>query len=399
MFGVAGSLNLSPQPPSPKRRGGLPEDCSSPPSPLRGEGPVGRGSLSRRAAFGRRSRTAIGWALGLFVVVQVASGLVLDYGTPLIRFPSARSVLGVARQDPTPPSFAFFGSSRTGAAIYHDDLNHILAEPGKPLPRTISMAVPAADAIAMEFLLDQLLESGPIPKWAVIEVSPETVNAENTWWMSVHVLRQLNWEHVPTHIQAAIKGKAAWPFLEARLVPTYTYRKQIVAETKETIVDWLPKKEAAGQGPAVTPDPSPVPLNWADLIRAPAKPPDDQLIENSRVGGQTIIRKSLTPYRVGGLSATALERMLVKCRSAGVRTILLGIPTCSAHRAEYTPAIEDEYDAFVRRLVTEYGCRYVDGRDWVPDTLFLDTLHVDIDGGKLFTRRLAGEVLNGLPSN
>jgi hypothetical protein len=46
--------------------------------------------------------------------------------------------------------------------------------------------------------------------------------------------------------------------------------------------------------------------------------------------------------------------------------------------------------------MADYDCRYVDGRDWVPDTLFLDTLHVDVEGGKLFTRRLAREVLKPL---
>jgi hypothetical protein len=345
----------------------------------------------------RRSRQAVGWALGLFAAIQIASGLVLDYVTPLVRFPSAKAVLGVARKDPTPPEFAFFGSSRMGASVYHEDLDRELAVPGKPLPRTISMAVPAADAITMEFLLDQLLAKGPVPKWVVIEVSPETVNAENTWWMPLHVLRQLNWEHVPTHARAAVRGNAAWPYLEARLVPTYTYRKQIVAETKVTVRDWLPKPSTTpGAPPAAGADPTPLPLNWTEIIRAPDKTSNDQLAENSRLGASTTIRKSLTPYRVGGAVGAALERMLDRCRSAGVRVVLLGVPTCSPHRAGYTPPIEAEYDAYIQRLVVEYGCRYVDGRDWVPDAMFRDTLHVDVEGGKRFTRRLAREVLKPL---
>ena len=124
------------------------------------------------------------------------------------------------------------------------------------------MAVPAADGITMEFLLDQLLATGPVPRWAVIEVSPETVNAKNTWWMPLHVLRQLNWEDVPTHARAAVKGNAAWPYLEARLVPTYTYRKQIVAETK--VRRPRPAVEAdataaGGRPPAVVRPDSPAP--------------------------------------------------------------------------------------------------------------------------------------------
>ena len=352
----------------------------------------------RRATFGRRARATVGWALGLFVAVQFVTGWVLDYARPLVKFPTARAVLGVARQDPKPPVFAFLGSSRTGASIHYEELNNVLAEPGQRPPRAISLAVPAGDAITMEFLLDQLLETGPVPRWAIVEVSPETVNAENTWWMPLHVLRQLNWEHVPTHARAAVKGHAAWLYLEARCVPTYTYRKQIAAETKTAVRDWWPKDAADSAGGSIAggSDPTPLPLNWTEIIRAPAKPADDTLIENSRVGATTTIRKSLTPYRIGGPVAAALERTLDKCRAAGIQVILLGIPTCSPHRAEYTPPIETAYSDYLNRLVGEYGCRYVDGRDWVPDTLFLDTLHVDVEGGKYFTRRLAREVLKGL---
>src|SRR5947209_17141023 len=272
----------------------------------------------RRAGFGRRARAAIGWAAGLFVAVQVAGGVFLDYAKPLVRFPSAKAVLAVARQDPTPPTFAFFGSSRTGAAVHSDVLDRELAQPGRRLPRSISLAVPAADGITMEFLLDHLLAQGPAPTWAIIEISPETVSAENTWWMPLHVLRQLNWEQVPTHARAAIKGNAAWPYLEARLVPTYTYRKQIIAETKVAVRDWLtrPTTQASADGTKmVGHDPTPVPLDWSDIIRAPAKTSDDRLVENSRIGASTTIRKSLRSYHIAGPVVAALERMLEKCRA------------------------------------------------------------------------------------
>lgn len=351
---------------------------------------------TRRADFRRRARAAIGWAAALFVVVQQGSGLVLDYARPLVRFPTAKAVLDVARQDPAPPEFAFFGSSRTGAALHPDQLSATLSEPGRPAPRVVTLAVPAGDAVSMEFLLDRLLATGPTPRWAVIEISPETVNAENGWWMPLHVLRQLNWDDVPTYAGLALKGNAGWIYLESRLVPTYTYRKQIVAETRAAVRDWLPTRRLLA---APVPRPSPrspaSPLNWSEIIQAPPKPETAQLLENSRVGAATTARKALRRYRVGGPVVAALERTLDRCRAAGVRVVLLGVPTCSAHRAEYTPDIEAAYDAYVHRLTAEYGCRYLDGRAWVPDTQFLDTLHVDPDGKEHFTQRL-GQALKGL---
>ena len=182
-------------------------------------------------------------------------------------------------------------------------------------------------------------------------------------------------------------------------MPTYTYRKQIVAEAKEEVRGWWPTPAAGGGTPAAGADPTPLPLNWTEIIRAPEKTSNDQLVENSRLGASTTIRKSLTPYRIGGPVGAALERMLDRCRSAGIRVVLLGMPTCSPHRAGYTPPIEADYDGYIQKLVAEYGCRYVDGRDWVPDAMFRDTLHVDVAGGKLFTRRLAREVLKRLPAD
>ena len=75
-----------------------------------------------------------------------------------------------------------------------------------------------------------------------------------------------------------------------------------------------------------------------------------------------------------------------------------GIPACSAYRAEFTPQIELEYAGYIDRLTREYGCRFVDAREWMPDTLFLDDMHLRFeDGGKLFTERFVRDVLSGLP--
>ena len=54
------------------------------------------------------------------------------------------------------------------------------------------------------------------------------------------------------------------------------------------------------------------------------------------------------------------QRLLSRCRDEQVRVILLGIPACTAHRQEFTPAIEQEYLSYIERLVQEFGCRFVD---------------------------------------
>src|SRR5829696_3715572 len=155
----------------------------------------------RRASFGRRARAASLWGVVLFVGGQLAIGLVLDYRYPLTRFPSGGQAIAVARAEPRPPAVAFFGSSRTGAAVDVSRINALLkAEPGSP--RAVNLAVPTGDCLTSEFLLDQVLKAGVRPRWVVVEVSPETLNVQNVW-MTTHVIRQLNWEHVLSHAWAA----------------------------------------------------------------------------------------------------------------------------------------------------------------------------------------------------
>src|SRR5262245_30474108 len=155
-----------------------------------------------RRALGRHSRARLACGRVWFAAVQLVVGRLLDYRYPRTRFPSAAVMLDAAAQEPQ-PAVAFFGSSRMGAAIDISETNRVLkvAHPQEPAPRSVMLAVPAGDAISAEFILNEMLKGGQKPRWAVIEVSPETVNSHNMW-MIAHVMRQLNWEHVVSHFWA-----------------------------------------------------------------------------------------------------------------------------------------------------------------------------------------------------
>lgn len=343
--------------------------------------------LGRRARFGKRSRLAAVSALALFFVGQAVAGLLLDYRYPLTRFPSAAQVVDAASKEQRPPAFAFFGSSRTGAAVDIIRTNELLrTESGQsPPPRAVNMSVPAGDPISAEFILDQMLKAGVKPRYVVMEVSPETVNFHNMW-MAGHVMRQLNWEHVYSHFETAKRGKALWHYLEARCVPVYTHRKQLVIEAKKMASGWLPK---AGVAPPVG-----KPLDWDDIIRPPDRMPDEELLRYSRTRAEYSTRRWLTPYHADGITAHALERIIARCKAEGIGVVLLGVPACTAHRKEFTPAVEASYMGLINRLTNEHGCRFIDARDWMADSLFLDDLHLRFeDGAKVFTDRLVRDVL------
>ncbi|HKB00933.1 MAG TPA: hypothetical protein VKD90_01880 [Gemmataceae bacterium] len=344
----------------------------------------------RQASFGRRARAASLWGLALFVGGQLGLGLLLDYRYPLTRFPSAEKVISVAATEPRPPTVAFFGSSRTGAAVDTARANRLLAtESGRsPPPRVVNLAVPCGDPIAIEFVLDHALAAGVRPAWAVVEVSPETLNYR-TPWVRYHVARQFTWAEVPAFAEMAWETRSVGALWTSRLVPGYVHRHEIVRQAKLVAEARLPA--AAGRHAWGG-------LNWQDVIRPPDRLPDEKLLELSRATAWMTIRRWVTPYRIDGPEAAALERILGRCRGEEIGIVLLGIPACSATRAEFTPAIEAEYRGYLDRLSREYGCRFVDAGDWVPDRLFADADHVRIpDGAAGFTDRLTREVLLKLP--
>jgi len=348
----------------------------------------------RRATFGKRARAAALWGALLFVGGQLAIGLLLDYQFPLTRFPSGSQAIAAVRAEPRPPAVAFFGSSRTGAAVDVARVNVLFKTElhRDPPPRAVNMAVPSGDCLTSEYLLDLLLKAGVKPRWAVVEVSPETLNFRNVW-MTAHVIRQLNWEHVVSHWRTARNGHALWYYAEARLVPVYTHRKQIVKDVKQTVRDWLPASGGGGGESAAKP------LDWDDIIRPPDKPDEAEGLRRSQLGVQSTLKRWITPYHIDGVSPAALERMLGRCRAEGIGVILLGIPACTAHREAFTPQIQAEYAAYLDRVTRDYGCQFVDAIDWVPDANYLDALHVrSEDGGaRNFTDRFVREVLLKLP--
>jgi hypothetical protein len=343
----------------------------------------------RRARFGRRARAAALWAVGLFAAGQLAIGLALDYRFPLVRFPSAEQEISAAKAGPGPPAVAFFGSSRTGVGVDAGRLNRRwAAESGRePPPRAVNLAVPCGDPIAMEFVLDHALAAGVRPVWAVVEVSPETLNYR-TPWVRYHVARQFTWADLPAYADNIWWAKSVDALTSSRLVPGFAHRREIVRQLKLAARARLPaaSRRATWAG-----------LDWQDVIRPPERLPDDKLLDLSRATARMTLRPWLTPYRIDGPEPAALERFLGRCRAEGIGVVLLGIPVTSAHRAEYTPEIRAAYGAYLDRVCRESGCRFVDASDWVPDRLFMDGGHVrDPDGKAAFTDRLAAEVVWGL---
>jgi hypothetical protein len=356
----------------------------------------------RRAIFGKHSRRATLWALALFVVGQIVAGLLLDYVFPLTRFPSAAKALERADKEPN-PTVVFFGSSRTESAIVTAEANRILASESdrRPPPRVLNAYIVAGDSLSSEFVFTRLLDRGMKPDWIVLEVSPEMVD-DKPPFMREHAVRQLTWPDLFTNLPTIVRANATWVYVEGRCVPVYSHRRQIVQNAKDAIRDYLPAQGPPPQlvqpganmpgRPVDTSDPG-LAMKPAFTVPAQGSNPDE-LLKQSQYGAEEVVRRWLKDYRIGGPTPAALERILDRCRAEGIRVILLGIPACSFHRKEITPEVDAAYTGYVNKLVADYDCRFVDCRDWAPDLMFGDTLHLRSEtGGMMFTERFTREVL------
>jgi hypothetical protein len=322
-----------------------------------------------------RPRRVLALALGLFVVVQLGFGLCLDYAFPLLRFTSFRDVLAKLQSERIQPDVLILGSSRLQAAVNEREARHLT-----PLG-VLNAAVPAGDPTAQEVILDKLLTAGVRPRRVLLEVSPEFFNGMN-FCAGWNGLRLHRWHDLPRHLGQIAATPQRFQVLRSRLLPVYEFREQLWSELsgRHRPLDAVPL--ALGPVPPhATIDPGRLP---------PIRPSQTEEMRAAMLSGGRFAGTSwLRGYRVQRLNVDALKRTVARCRDLGCEVVLITPPLSSPHRVNYTPAIEEAYQAVLR----EVGCGHVDCRDWMPDEHFMDSHHLTPDGGRAFTRRFAAEVL------
>jgi hypothetical protein len=352
-----------------------------------------------RQAAERRGRRVLLWTAALFLLIQLAAGIVLDY-LPAVRFPNFDRAVARAAARPGRPTVVCLGSSRFGTLLFGGRMTAALRRhTGDGEARVLNLAVPGGDLLVSERLLAEALAAGAAPRVAVIEVCPEVVNRHNEW-LGLHALRHLRWDDMPTHLPEVTRSGNLGRLLRARLVPLFMHRVYFQERIGELVAgapeDRGRRPEDICDAQMVTPvsdaagNPSEDDRN-RELI-ASLRPASGDAAAATQAGLRDV-RRCLRRYRPGGLSAAALARMLRLCREHGVEPILVGVPVAQAHRQLYEGKVEARFLDYMRRVEREFGCRFVDWRGELPDGLFVDNHHATVEGAKLFSRRLTWEVI------
>jgi hypothetical protein len=335
---------------------------------------------ARRLPRGRRGRAALVWAVGFFLAAQLGAGLLLDYVWPDVRSEWFARVDRRWRSWPEGPDVVCLGSSRFQAALVPAVMQAAFREElGEAAPHhVLNAAVPAGDAISGEFLLKRLLREGARPRMVVLEINPDMVNGYNDWF-GVHIVRQMRWEDVPAYLPEAWQCGECPRLATSRLFPLFAFRREI----RQFLTQPVPKQTDAEEAP----------IDWKQFIPAPPPAGEAAVLEARSREGAAWLQNKLKRYHIGGLTDTALERLLALCQAKRIDVLLVGVPVTSHLRALYVPEIDAEYRAYVARLCQSFSCRFVDCRDYLPDYDFTDVHHAQFAGGVQFSRRLTREVL------
>jgi hypothetical protein len=345
------------------------------------------GGVPRRPrADPARARRVLAIALVAVVAGQLAAGLALDAAPTSVRFTEGARVLAQARAMGDAPYVLLLGSSR----FYHVDAETaratLLETVGNGAPAVVQGAVLGGDAVIADYLLDRLLTQGSRPVLIVAETSPETIGHPSNW-IAGDAIRFFTWREVLAWAPEIIARGKPGDVVTARLAPIDVYRRELLS--------WI-----VGRPPPYLSVASPEMADASPSADGAASPEVASGVQNGEgqqpnaatLSGLRQTRAWLRHYRLGG-EAQALDHFLARSRAAGIPVVLVGVPVSSWVRDLYTPEVEDVFRAYLDQVTARGDADFVDYRARFADGYFFDHHHLNGQGGTLFARMLANEVV------
>lgn len=343
---------------------------------------------ARRA---RHARTALGWALLLFLLSQVALGAYISCRRPDLADPDFGPRLLLARQllarAPGRPLVLVLGSSRAANGIATDMLPPPSADT-TTAPVFFNMAMHAAGPFRELLTLRRLLHAGIRPQAVVIEVLPALLytdgnTIQNPGYLEPGTIYRTDLPACRRYIGGnALHYRREWLLYSS--CPAYANR---VLELQDTAPDWLPPDVTAAL------EENKLPLSasgWEPrILRGPL----------NRKLALEITEEAYAPLlkfnAVNPVTDRVMHELLELCRRERMEvTALLAMPEGPFFRRMYAPETQRMVTAYLTSLAAEYDTRFVDAREWIgEEENFVDSHHLLPEGAELFTAMLWERVL------
>jgi hypothetical protein len=327
---------------------------------------------------------ALAWAALAFVCVQAALDIVVaqhpDIDDP--EFYRRLELLQARRAEaPGRPLMLFLGSSRTETGFLPEKLPPLRTAAGDQ-PLVFNCSHLGAGPGMNLLMLRRLLRAGVRPDWLVIEIMPARLaDSKQNVLLECAGVTDLS---VTRHYRDPLKVYAY--FTRAQLLPCHKRRHFLM---EEILPGWLPQEDAWRRH---------IPLNplggdeaWMAVTHLDAAD-----VRHRTEGTRREYLPILEDLQIVEPADRAMRETLDLCRRKSIAPALLLAPEGSEFRSWYSAESRRRLDAYCETLRREYQAPLIDARDWLPDEVFTDSHHLNLQGAELFTRRLARDVLPGL---
>ena len=342
-------------------------------------------------ARSKRSSRALAWTVLWFVAAQLAIRTGIHVRPELADREFGRKLIELRRMRadaPGRPLVLMLGSSRVATGFRPGCVPRIGAEsePEKA-PLLFNFAQVGSGPEMALLSLHRLLALKIRPDWVLVEFWPPTwttqrslkefseqINIAALDWNSVRLLGEY----------VARPRRLTRDWLAAQWVPLYTNRDLLLHRLASSLT--LTRGEDDRRCRDLDR------FGWWSPTRAVDRDEHQRLVER--------YRKFYTPrlrnLHVERTPDRALRSLLELCRREGIRASLVVLPEGSEFRRLYPPEALREVSAYLTRIERECGVPVIDARRWVGDDGFIDGHHLLPTGATVFTRMLAGEVLEPL---
>lgn len=329
-------------------------------------------------------RALVFWVLFWYAVVQVIP-ISLEHRWQRIgtanearKWPTLHRLVN---RDPARPLLLMLGSSRTSHAFRAGCLDGMRDSDGRPL-HVYNFGIPATGAISHLFYLRDMLAAGIRPRFVLVECLPPllceaqrgALTEEGMIGFESLGARRL-WQWMP-YLNRPEKRAHAW--LEARVAPWYTFRRQIQLELK-----CLAERK---------PFPTYQPVDdWGWTVSTLAPFPAEERARRLDIarGGYFA---GLNRFHLGKKPTQAMREILDLCRRENIPTALVVMPESSEFRSWYSDEAKTQIHDLLQELSRTYDAPILNANCWVADEDFEDGHHPLLHGADVFTYRLAQEL-------
>lgn len=339
--------------------------------------------MKRRHVQHARARRSLAAGVVVFVLVQAALTLVIEYVAPEIRDPDFELRLASFRQrsaaKPGAVSIACFGSSHVLYGLEGKRFeSRLSAAVGRPVV-VGNFGYLAAGSITNLLFTKRLLDDGQRPDLVIVEVMPLILGDEGI----VHEILEARLPSVllrsdeVSFLADYSKRERPWGYLQwclSQTPPILVYREQILPifaprwacleDTQDATYD-----EFGG---------CPVPFNKQNL----------ELLQSDREMYRNRFQREYSP---GERACRAICEVVRRCHAAGVPIALLLTPEHPDCRQSYGAENWAKVEQFLVEMQQREQVPIINANDWIAADQFFDGHHTTATGAEQFTDRFAEE--------